>query len=170
MGSYGGISPKPTHLLSNNHDLIMHLGKKRSKGAHGKSSTVHSYVDKQGRRRVTGTSALKATQPGARFLPAHGGSAAPPELVTTRSLLAACVRSKCVWRAAPPRSYPRSFGRAVARMAGKYLMPSAQAVPGSVADPRATLKFLKDVESDLCADAKMEEVVDYLYTNKHFKP
>lgn len=69
---------------------------------------------------------------------------------------------------ASPRSYPRAFGKALARLAGQHLAPEARP-PAAVSDPWETVSRLRAVcpDEDLWADAKMEEVLHYLLTNKH---
>ena len=66
MGRFGGLSPKPTHLVSNAPWIGELDGCKPPVGdRQTKSLTTTRYVDREGRRRCTGTKFLKGTQPGA---------------------------------------------------------------------------------------------------------
>ena len=67
LGRYGGGSPKPTHLYSNAKWLSELDGSKPAAGGE-KSVTTTRYVDREGRRRCTGTKFLKGTQPGPRHV------------------------------------------------------------------------------------------------------
>ena len=67
-----------------------------------------------------------------------------------------------------PRSYPRAFGKALATLAGKHLVPADRPL-AAVDDPWATIAWLREVspDEDLWADAKMDAVLHYLFANKH---
>jgi hypothetical protein len=68
LGTWGGISPKPTHLVSNS-QWIAGLGARGARlgvlrrSASRRSLTVKRYIDKSGARRCAGTKLLKQTQP-----------------------------------------------------------------------------------------------------------
>ena len=74
LGTWGGISPKPTHLVSNS-QWIVGLGARGARlgvlrrSASRRSLTVKRYIDKSGARRCAGTKLLKQTQPPAQLLP-----------------------------------------------------------------------------------------------------
>ena len=66
------------------------------------------------------------------------------------------------------RSYPRAFGRAVADLVGQRVHPRAAELEAVAdADMAPTLAWLRQEHTDLWADAKMEEVLRYLLSNKY---
>lgn len=67
MGGWGATSPKPTYLASNTCWLSGLRGGTRPGTARLGPPTVTRYVDKHGKRRCTGTKALKATQCGSQL-------------------------------------------------------------------------------------------------------
>ena len=76
------------------------------------------------------------------------------------------------WRAtlSQPRSYPRSFGRAVAALAEHNLHPTPPADWTPTANPAAAFDFLHTiVGEDLWDDAQMSDVLQYPWKNKHLR-
>lgn len=75
MGRFGGSSPKPTHLYSNSKWIteltelteLSQLGGSKLAAGRSTVATTTRYTDGQGRRRCTGTKALKGTQPAPRM-------------------------------------------------------------------------------------------------------
>ena len=66
------------------------------------------------------------------------------------------------------RSYPRSFGRAVAALADLNLHPAAATDGTTAGTAAASFAFLREmVGEDLWDDARMSDVLQYLWKNRH---
>jgi hypothetical protein len=161
MGGFGGLTPKPTVLMSNA-PWIQELETPR-RPSFAQVKTAKRYLDRDGRVRVTGTKFLKQTQSGPwlMLLLLLSFPKLPPQ---TFHLSADVNGWLCL------RSYPRGFGTALAELVGRNLHPAARAMDYEEdgLDPIALFEWLQFAgENDTWEDAHLTEVVQYLWGNKH---
>lgn len=163
LGRWGGLSPKPTHLVTNAR-WISELECCKPPVSATASVTTTRYVDRDGRRRCTGTKLLKQTQRGTQCLRV----ACTVLHVCFARFDAAHMHMRRFLRWL--RSYPKAFGRALARLVGKHMAPKERALDTVDArDALQSIEWLRTIvpSDDLWTDARMDEVIAYLFTNRN---
>ena len=164
IGSWGDVSPKPSYLYSNKkwiEDLGGELPTHRK--WRGAGAVVRRYIDSAGKRRVTGGPLLKNTQSNPLQHPKSMTKLQVQLHTRTHTHTHPLHAFWCL------RSYPRAFGRALARLAAKHCHPVASPLARATraSAPRALFKSMPG--EDLWEDANLESVVSYLKRSKHLE-